>query len=128
MKIVLDANVFFSAHLWGGNPYRIVERYAEGLDTLKKPKFNLTQDRIDSIIASIERYGQKISIPLNHQVIGVCRDADDDKYISCAIAAKADYIVSGDQDLLVLREYSGIKIVTVSAYLDIVIGGSERDT
>lgn len=42
----------------------------------------------------------------------VCRDADDDAILGTAIAASADLIVSGDKDLLVLRQYQGIPVIT----------------
>ena len=48
----------------------------------------------------------------------VCRDADDDLVLGTAVAAKADLIVTGDQDLLVLRAYKGIEIVTPRQYLE----------
>jgi putative PIN family toxin of toxin-antitoxin system len=48
----------------------------------------------------------------------VCRDADDDLVLGTAVAAKADLIVTGDQDLLVLRTYEGIEIVTPRQYLE----------
>ena len=43
--------------------------------------------------------------------IKACRDDKDNKFLECAILAKADYIVSGDEDLLVLKKYENIKIV-----------------
>lgn len=42
----------------------------------------------------------------------ISRDLKDDKFLACAVEARADYIVTGDEDLLVLKEYEGIKIVT----------------
>jgi putative PIN family toxin of toxin-antitoxin system len=54
------------------------------------------------------------------KVENICRDADDDKYIDCAIESQSAYIVSGDNDLLVLKEYADIKIVTAKEYLEIV--------
>ena len=47
-------------------------------------------------------------------------DYADDKFLSCAIAAKADFIISGDEHLLSLGEYRGIQIVTSSRFLGIV--------
>jgi len=41
----------------------------------------------------------------------VSRDMKDDKFLACAIEAKAEYLVTGDEDLLILEEYEGIKIV-----------------
>lgn len=48
----------------------------------------------------------------------VCRDPDDDVVLATAAAAAADLIVTGDQDLLVLRAYEGIEIVTPRQYLE----------
>ena len=41
----------------------------------------------------------------------VCRDPDDDRILACASEAHAEYIVTGDEDLLVLKRYSAIRIV-----------------
>lgn len=48
----------------------------------------------------------------------VSRDPDDDAVLACALAAKADLIVSGDQDLLVLQAFEGIPIVTAAQALE----------
>ena len=42
----------------------------------------------------------------------VCRDPDDDAVLACALAAQADLIVSGDEDLLILKEFQHIPIIT----------------
>ena len=44
----------------------------------------------------------------------VSRDADDDAVLACALAARADLIVSGDDDLLVLKDFNGMPIVTAA--------------
>ncbi len=44
----------------------------------------------------------------------VSRDADDDAVLACALASRADLIVSGDADLLVLKQFQGIRIVTAA--------------
>ena len=49
--------------------------------------------------------------------INVCRDPDHDRFIECAVDAKCLYIVSGDKDLLSLRNYDKVQIVTVSEFL-----------
>lgn len=46
------------------------------------------------------------------EVSGVCRDEDDNQVLACAIACKAEYIVTGDKDLLTLKTYNKIKIVS----------------
>jgi predicted nucleic acid-binding protein len=54
------------------------------------------------------------------QKFNLCRDPHDNKFIECAFAADADYIVSGDEDLLAIKEYGKIKIVTADAFLRIL--------
>lgn len=54
------------------------------------------------------------------QKFNLCRDPYDNKFIECAFAADADYIVSGDEDLLAIKEYGKIKIVTADAFLRIL--------
>ncbi len=61
-------------------------------------------------------------IEVSGNLIGVCRDPKDDMVLDCAVQAAAQYIVSGDRDLLVLGRYAGISIVTPRAFLN-VIGG-----
>jgi uncharacterized protein len=136
MKLVLDANVFVSAYIWHGIPEVVLIRIAKKIDTLfftdaifneiagiiGMPKLKRTKEQIDYILANINKRGKKIAVSPQHRVTGVCRDIDDDKYIECALAASADYIITGDKDLLVLKEYGGVKIVNARSYLDIVGG------
>jgi len=136
MKIVLDANVFVSAFFRGGLPRSVTNRYAQKLDTLfisgeiideikhalSMSKFKLNKRQLDGIIENIERHGRMVVIFPKHRVTGVCRDPDDDMYLECALAAGADYIITGDRDLLDLKEYGGVKIVNARSYLDIVGG------
>ena len=51
-------------------------------------------------------------------VINVCRDPDDNKFIACAVDAKAIYIVSGDKDLLSVENYDEIEIVTARDFYE----------
>ena len=137
MKLVLDANVFISAFIWGGVPRSIIKRYVQVLDTLfvsreiideiKRvlglPKFEEFRNiGFDSIIVHIETYGRMVVIHSKHRVAGVCRDPKDNIYLECALAAGADYLITGDKDLLVLKEYGGVTIVNARSYLDIVGG------
>lgn len=47
---------------------------------------------------------------------GICRDPDDDSVLACAVAAAADYLVSGDKDLLVLDSCRGVRIIAPRAF------------
>ena len=130
MKVVLDINIFVSSFFWGGNPRKIMERVIDGKDTLytckeilqetttvmARPKFKVANEYIAHFIRSIEDIANQIS--LTGEIQNVCRDSDDDKILECALLADADYIISGDDDLLVLEEFRGIKIVTPKEYLE----------
>lgn len=52
--------------------------------------------------------------------VQISRDIDDDKFINCALNCKALYIVSGDSDLLDIKEFEGIKIIKVDEFLRII--------
>ncbi len=54
------------------------------------------------------------------QKVEICRDPHDNKFIECAVAANVDFIISGDEDLLSIREYEKIKIVRIDTFLKIL--------
>jgi uncharacterized protein len=127
---VLDSNVIVSAFLWHGRPGEILtlagdgeiklyasrELLAEVASTLSKPRLATavaaTGRSIREMLADYRRLvaivrAKPLETPLS-------RDPDDDAIIACALAARADVIVSGDKDLLVLREVQGIVIWKVT--------------
>jgi putative PIN family toxin of toxin-antitoxin system len=134
MKIVIDNNIYISAFKSGGKPYDVFKRAVDGFDTLfftsailveveevlGRPKFKFGADRLQRAIQYIKKYGNEIPVLSHHKApVDACRDPDDIKYLECADAAKADYIVSGDKHLLEMGEYKGIKIVNANDYLEI---------
>jgi putative PIN family toxin of toxin-antitoxin system len=129
MKIVIDANLFISAFFWQGNPKKVIDRVVSKLDDLfisidildeisdviNRPKFKADKKETENYISEIKRIANNIDIS---EHIDLSRDKKDNKYIDCAIAADADFIVSGDTHLLELKEYGKIKIVKAKEYLD----------
>ena len=130
MKLVLDANIFISSFYWGGNSEILINRIIEGIDELciskeilnevssvmARPKFKTDQEIIDNYIKSIEKIGKKIVITGN--IKDVCRDKDDDDKLECGINGNADYLITGDGDLLVIKKYQNIEIITPKEYLE----------
>jgi uncharacterized protein len=55
--------------------------------------------------------------PGTSKLHGICRDPKDDKFLTCAVEGRADYLVSSDRDLLVLSRYEGICIVNPGQFL-----------
>jgi putative PIN family toxin of toxin-antitoxin system len=132
MKIVIDINIFVSSFFWKGNPRKVVDRAMDGIDELyitkeileqisevmNRPKFNTDKRSIEYYIKSIEEISNEIIIAVKIQ--GGSRDIDDNIILECGITGNADYIITGDDDLLVLKEFNGIKIVAPQEYLEII--------
>jgi putative PIN family toxin of toxin-antitoxin system len=129
-KIVLDTNILVSALLFKRELSKIVDLWKEGKiipvvsketfeefrRVLEYPRFSLTDTEITTIIEEEVLPFFKVT-EITDQVRDVCRDPDDDKFISCAISASADFIVSGDKDLCSLSKYKSIRIINVKDFL-----------
>ncbi len=129
-RVVLDTNVLVSALIFKGALSRLVELWRKGemipvisketfeelTTVLQYPKFSLSKDEIKSVIEhEILPYFEVIEVV--KAVKGVCRDPGDDKFISCALSASADCIVSGDKDFCDVRQYKTVKIINTSDFL-----------
>lgn len=131
MRIVLDTNVVASAVFFGGRPaellrmvvrhelaavatHEIIDEYQATISyLLEKYNGRHLQLSIVPIFSALE------IIPVTRR-IKICRDPDDDKFISCAADGHCCYIVSGDKDLLALGQYADIKIMTVTSFLEFI--------
>ena len=129
-KLVIDTNVFVSS-FFGGNPRRIIDLWKSGKITLC-----LSGGIVDEYVEVLSRLGLEGEQDLK-ELLGlfarsfhcifagktpkikvVKEDPDDDKFIECAVALKADCIISGDKDLLAVKDYMGIKILNPKNFLD----------
>jgi putative PIN family toxin of toxin-antitoxin system len=135
VRIVLDTNVVTSALLWRGIPHQLLQAVRqranlqlyssaalleELADVLTRPSLVKQLATIDKQAADVlQDYVSAVEIiraePLAQPV---CRDPDDDDVLALALAAQADLIVSGDQDLLVLGQFEAIPIVTARQALE----------
>ena len=124
IRVVLDTNGLISALLFKGELSGIVglwqkgqiipviskETFDELRAVLEYPKFSLSRAEIKSLIElEILPFFEVVNV--SKHIKGVCRDPGDDKFISCAISASADWIVTGDKDLLDLKKYQSIRII-----------------
>lgn len=129
MRLVLDTNVVASALLWGGVPRLLLQAarekrvalftstplLAELTDILGRPKFaKKIEASMLSLDQLVDRYRELTIVVRPTPVSGIAPDPDDDVVIGTALAAKADWIVTGDQPLLSVATYQGIQIVSVS--------------
>ena len=133
--VVVDTNVLISALLFGGTPGKLIELWKTGtirptasreiideyLRVLAYPKFRLTENEIGYLLYREILPHFKIVIAEQGKSI-VTADPSDDKFIWCALAGKAEYIITSDMHLLFLRSHQGISILTPSAFLKSVFG------
>lgn len=77
-------------------------------EKLESDKFGFDRAKV---VTALQQVRSVVRIVYPSQKVTVARDPDDDKILECALQAKADVIVAFDKDLLVLKEYEGIKIV-----------------
>jgi putative PIN family toxin of toxin-antitoxin system len=136
VRVVFDTNVFVSAFIQPKSPPgRLLARLIQGdkfelvlstaiLDevgrALRYPKvrrrIKLDDDDLDLRVAMLGILSTIVSVS-SRTVTGVSRDPDDDAILAAAVEGCADYIVTGDQDLLTIGDYQGIRIVTPRAFL-----------
>lgn len=137
-RIVVDTNVIISAWInKNGSSRQFFTKYltndmcvfitsgeiiAEVKKVANRPKFKRYGEGIDEFLHPIMTTSRFVKIKSNFKVIE--EDPDDDVIVNTAHDGHADYIVSGDGDLLRLKEYKKIRIVTVSAMLEILRHGS----
>ena len=127
IRVLPDTNILISSVFWRGNPYEVVRKgilgeyqlviSAEILDEVVdklRNKFQFPEENIQEFIDILMTYCNIVYVTSKFDVV---RDKKDNKIIECAFDGKVDYIVTGDPDLLELKEFKGIKIVKAKEFL-----------
>ena len=132
IKAVFDTNIFVSSIFWEkGNPHKSVEFALEKrvrvftsieilreLERVLRRDFEESDQMIQRQIGLIVEYSDIVAG--NKKVDAVKSDPEDNKILACAISCDADYIVTGDNHLLELKEYENVKIVTAKEFVGII--------
>ena len=127
MRVVLDTNVLIAAFIARGVCADVFERVVDEHELLLSPfileefervmarKFGLNRGRVTRAVALLRRKGGVCEpAPLE---IPVCRDPDDDQVLALGLEGKAQVLVTGDDDLLVLGSFEGFPIISPRAFL-----------
>jgi len=130
MKVVLDANVVIAAFASRGlcesvfevclNKHEIIlsEDLLDEIIRNLHSKIKLPKILIDHVAALLEEFAVFVDpVPISH---AECRDPDDRKILGLAVASKADYIITGDKDLLVLKDFQGIPVLNPRSFYDVL--------
>ena len=129
IRVVIDTNVFVSS-FFGGNPRRIIDLWKnegivlclskdvldEYIDVLQRVGLK-DEDEIEELLSLFARGFNILFTAKTPKVKAVKEDPEDDKFIECAVALKAEIVVTGDKALRAVGDYIGIKILTPQEFL-----------
>lgn len=128
-KVVLDTNVLVSALGWQGNPHKVLQRvvdkeaelfisyeqFEELARVLDYPKFSFTEEEKTRFKALIS--AMAVFVTPRTRLDIVKEDPSDNRILECALVAKADFIISGDEHLLALGKLEGTMIVSAGQFM-----------
>jgi putative PIN family toxin of toxin-antitoxin system len=127
VKVVIDTNVFLSGIFWAGPASDVLDLWAnDRIELVVSPSIMEEYERIlarmdrkmperaDFWRLFIAQYSTIVEAP---SAFRICRDPKDDMFLDCAVAAVAKYVISGDKDLLTLKNVSGVEILSPATFL-----------
>jgi putative PIN family toxin of toxin-antitoxin system len=130
VKVVFDTNIFISAFVIPGSlAEKAILKIIEEEDVLL-----ISKDIIDEILSVLStKFGRDreglshVAVTLSDLAelvkparrVTVFKDEPDNRILECALSGEADLLVTGDKKMLQLREYKGVEIVSLRAYLEL---------
>ena len=134
IRAALDTNIIVSAFNFGGICGQIIDRFeaeefvvciseamADEVRRVLIEYFDWSPLDVAEVLNPLVSAAEMI-IPKER--IQACDDPDDDMVLECAVEAKADFIVSGDDDLLRMKKFRGILILTPRVFLESKLGAA----
>jgi putative PIN family toxin of toxin-antitoxin system len=131
-RVIIDTNLWISflitnnlnilSELFLFERFQIIfsdELFNEFLDVARRPKFKKYFDE-KSVQLLIENISEKLEFIEVASAITICRDLKDNFILALSIDGNADYIVTGDKDLLSLNGFKGKKIITINEFIKII--------
>ena len=130
MKVIFDTNVVASASFWRGAPFDCLAAWAQGRciaavssNLLAEYHETIEELRLDypsrKCVEWVEALTESAELVFpTDRATGATPDPDDEMILECAVAAEADFIVTGDKKhLLPLREFQGVQIICAVEFL-----------
>ena len=135
MRVLLDTNIWISGLLWGGNPRRIIQLAVSEQIVLYSSKLLIEELQTTLAYPKLQRRLEKLAITAEELLVEVARitqlcqpvtisdlpqlrDSKDKIVLETAVSVPVEVIVSGDEDLLILREFQDIPILTTKQFLE----------
>jgi putative PIN family toxin of toxin-antitoxin system len=130
MRVVIDTNIFVSS-FFGGNPRKIIDLWKnerinlclssaildEYLDVFRRIGLE-GEDELEELLSLFSRGFNILFTTKTPRIKIIKNDPDDDKFIECAVALKAHAIITGDKEILTIKEYADIRILTPQQFLE----------
>jgi len=129
-RFVVDNNILVSALLIKNSiPFQVIQKteelgiilYSEATllelnQVLNRKKFAkyFTFEENQAFLVKLIEKSELVEI---EEIITACRDPKDDKFLELAVSGKADFMITGDRDLLVLNPFRNIEIITANEFL-----------
>lgn len=132
-KIVIDTNILISAAISGKNPEFIIKFIIENnqykwiisqaifdeyLEVLNRPKIKLSGEKRQQWLNLVQDSTEMITVDIDYNF---SRDQKDAKFIACAIASNADFLITGDKDFNDVRFMGDTIILSVSQFKDLIM-------
>ena len=131
VRAVFDTNILVSATFWNGNPRQAVVKAAQGkvnafisrailteFAHVLARDFGLERDFIRLVLKNYLRALKPLKPQEKISVVEL--DPADNRVLECAVAGNADYLVTGDKELLALKKFRQTRIVSAKEFLDLV--------
>jgi len=134
-RVVIDTNLVLSALVFGGArpgalrrawqqrrviPLISTSTATELLRTLGYPKFRLSAAKQEELLADYLPWCETVTVPDPPPATPACRDPFDQPFLHLAAAGRADFLVTGDADLLILADAFAPRIITAARLLELL--------
>lgn len=130
MKVILDSNIYIAAFSSRGlcssvfelcldsTTIIISEHILSEISRIFSEKIKLPSEKLNDITDYLREHCiVKEYVKLNEKI---CRDADDDNILALAKDSQTDYIITGDEDLLILKKFDSIPIINPRDFWNII--------
>ena len=132
-RVVIDTNVWVSAIFWGGKPREVIEIWIGDKISLivstdlRRELYRTVAKKAKALKIFpeyaadwLEVVDKKAVLVRPKEKVEVCRDSKDNMLLEAAVAGDANYLVTGDDDLLALKDFRGAKIVSPAKFLTLL--------
>ena len=127
-KIIVDTNVLVSAIIFGGNPRKILQKIIDGdliaftskfliaeLSDVLIKKFDFIKEQTDATLFLLLKH---LLVVAPTKTINILDGKADNRVLEAALEAKVRFIITGDKDLLEIKEFKCIEIVSPAYFLN----------